>query len=265
MLKTAIAHFQQRNEAFLTAYLQAQSPHAQRLLDAVKYGVLNGGKRIRPFLVYSIGDILGAKENDLDYAAAAIECIHAYSLIHDDLPAMDDDALRRGKPTCHIAFDEATAILAGDALQALAFELLSTPKLTHVKPAQQLQALHALAKASGYMGMCGGQAMDIEATGQTTGELSTLESIHAKKTGALITAAVELGIAFSPEGGEETHNALLVWAQHIGQAFQVHDDILDVIGKYRNTRKNPRRGTRHLIKWTYPSLLGLETGRKRKT
>jgi len=257
MLQDSLAHFQKRNENFIAAHLQAQPLHAPKLLEAIQYGVLNGGKRVRPFLVYSVGELLGAELENLDYAAAAIECIHAYSLIHDDLPAMDNDTLRRGKPTCHIAFDEATAILAGDALQTLAFELLSSAQLKNISERQQLNAIRALAKASGYVGMCGGQSMDIEATGQESGDLTSLESIHAKKTGALIIAAVELGVYFSPHQNADTLEHFRAWAQHIGHAFQIHDDILDVMGNTETLGKMSGADAA-LNKMTYPSLLGME-------
>ena len=176
----------------LSAQLDALPAMAPRLRDAMKYGLLLGGKRVRPFLVYAVGEMLGVKSELLDGPAAAVECIHAYSLLHDDLPAMDDDDLRRGQPTVHKAFDEGTAILAGDALQTLAFSILADHPMPDTLMANRVRMLSALARASGYLGMCGGQALDLEAEGHQV-DLTSLERIHRHKTGALIRAAVRLG------------------------------------------------------------------------
>lgn len=221
----------------------------------MKHGLLLGGKRVRPFLVFAVGELLGAERQELEVAACAIEAIHSYSLIHDDLPAMDDDELRRGQPTCHIAFDEATAILAGDALQTLAFELLSDTQNTSNMP-WRLKMVKSLATASGYLGMCGGQALDIKATNQAVG-LSELENIHAHKTGKLIECALELGVLAAHVDDPLVTEPLLNYAKAIGLAFQVQDDILDVISDTQTLGK-PQGSDEALNKSTYPALLGLE-------
>ncbi|WP_275541096.1 (2E,6E)-farnesyl diphosphate synthase [Aliidiomarina minuta] len=254
-LQHALTSHRQRHSDFLHQLLDNQPQIAPVLLDAMKYAVLLGGKRIRPFLVYATGELLGASADDLDAPAAAIECIHAYSLVHDDLPAMDNDSLRRGQPTCHIAFDEATAILAGDALQTLSFEILTSHPYTAVSDRQQLQMVRTLAKASGQAGMCGGQALDLAATDRQIG-LSALEQIHRHKTGALIVAAVQMAIQCSPQVSQESEQALLSWAQTIGLAFQVQDDILDETGATEALGK-PQGSDQELHKSTYPALLGL--------
>ena len=229
------------------------------LVEAMQYGALLGGKRLRPFLVYATGKMFGVSTTTLDAPAAAVECIHAYSLMHDDLPAMDDDDLRRGQPTCHIKFGEASAILAGDALQTLAFSILSDAPMTEVSDRDRLAMLSELATASGVAGMCGGQALDLEAEGQQV-NLEMLERIHRHKTGALIRAAVRLGAL---SAGEQGRNALLLldkYAESIGLAFQVQDDILDVVGDTATLGK--RQGAdQQLGKSTYPALLGLEQAR----
>ena len=244
---------QQRVNDFLAATLSQLEINEPQLHQAMIHGLLLGGKRIRPFLVYAVGEMLGVEKAQLDNAAGAIESIHAYSLIHDDLPAMDDDALRRGQPTCHIAFDEATAILAGDSLQTHAFELIGqAPQNAE----QRLEMMQCLAKASGYQGMCGGQALDLAATDKQV-SLAQLEKIHRLKTGALICAAVELGAIAA--NASHTHRELLnTFAQNIGLAFQVHDDILDVIGDTETLGK-PQGSDEAANKSTYPALLGLES------
>ena len=244
---------QQRVNDFLAATLSQLEINEPQLHQAMIHGLLLGGKRIRPFLVYAVGEMLGVEKAQLDNAAGAIESIHAYSLIHDDLPAMDDDALRRGQPTCHIAFNEATAILAGDSLQTHAFELIGqAPQNAE----QRLEMMQCLAKASGYQGMCGGQALDLAATDKHV-SLAQLEKIHRLKTGALICAAVELGAIAA--NASHTHRELLnTFAQNIGLAFQVHDDILDVIGDTETLGK-PQGSDEAANKSTYPALLGLES------
>jgi len=241
-----------RVNSFLAHYLQQIEVNEPTLHQAMNYGLLLGGKRVRPYLVYAVGEMLGANKRDLDHVAGSVEAIHAYSLIHDDLPAMDNDELRRGQPTCHIKFDHATAILAGDALQTLAFELLTDSPL----PASaQVAMVKALAKASGYQGMCGGQALDIAATNRDI-TLSQLETIHRHKTGALIQAAVELG-AIAGNANAQQLKALRSFAQNIGLAFQVHDDILDIISDTETLGK-PQGSDQAANKSTYPALLGLE-------
>ena len=238
-------------------YREAVSP---TLNDAMHYAVMLGGKRVRPFLVYAVGELLGASLTDLDAPAAAIECIHAYSLVHDDLPAMDNDTLRRGQPTCHVAFDEATAILAGDALQSLAFEMLAAHPYQQVTASSIVQMLQELARASGDRGMCGGQALDLQATGLQV-ELDALENIHQHKTGALIRAAVNLGILTAPESDTDTQQQLQQWARIIGLAFQVQDDILDIVGTTSGLGKTQGSDAEQ-GKSTYPGLMGLDNARQ---
>ncbi|MBD1226969.1 MULTISPECIES: (2E,6E)-farnesyl diphosphate synthase [Xenorhabdus] len=228
---------------------------------AMQYGAVLGGKRLRPFLVYSVGEIFGLPKTSLDAAAIAIECIHAYSLIHDDLPAMDNDDLRRGQPTCHIKFGESQAILAGDALQSLAFEILAKQDMPNVTLSDRLAMIAELASASGFAGMCGGQSLDLEAEGKQI-DLASLEQIHQHKTGALIRSAVRLGAYSAGQRGREVLPLLEQYAQAIGLAFQVHDDILDVIGNTEVIGK--RQGNdQQLGKNTYPALLGLEQAQQK--
>lgn len=254
MLARAISQYQQRVDEQIKSIIDSQATTDLKLQSAMKHGALIGGKRIRPFLVYAIGDMLNVAPEKLDACAAAIECVHAYSLIHDDLPAMDDDALRRGQPTVHIAFDEATAILAGDALQALAFESICEP-IDGITPSQNLAMVRALAKASGYSGMCGGQAMDLNATDKQI-DLATLTRLHRLKTGALIRCAVELPMIAAAISIEE-QNLLMDFADAIGLAFQVQDDVLDIIASTEELGK-PQGSDCDSNKSTYPRLLGLE-------
>ncbi|QOQ70145.1 (2E,6E)-farnesyl diphosphate synthase [Photobacterium damselae] len=251
-----LQHYQERNNQQLTHWLDAQPFADQTLLKAMKYGALLGGKRVRPFLTYVTGNMLGVNEENLDTPAAAIECIHAYSLIHDDLPAMDDDELRRGQPTCHIAFDEATAVLAGDALQTLAFEILAEGTLSIDGESQRIKMIKELAQASGAAGMCMGQALDLDGEGKHLG-LTQLEQIHKHKTGALIRCAVRLGALAAGEKGLEILPQLNTYTEAIGLAFQVQDDILDVISDTETLGK-PQGSDIALDKSTYPALLGLE-------
>ncbi|WER22998.1 (2E,6E)-farnesyl diphosphate synthase [Providencia stuartii] len=231
------------------------------LAAAMKHGALLGGKRLRPFLTYTVGSMLGVETINLDAPAAAVECIHAYSLIHDDLPAMDDDDLRRGQPTCHIKFGEGNAILAGDALQTLAFQLLSSAPMPDVTDKDRIAMLSELAYASGLAGMCGGQALDLEAEGKRVG-LAELEQIHQHKTGALIRAAIRMGAYAAGDNGYQILSALDHYAEAIGLAFQVQDDILDVIGDSEITGKRQGADAEH-EKSTYPSLLGLEAAQEK--
>ncbi len=197
----------QRIDDCLSAQLESLPPMAPRLRDAMRYGLLLGGKRVRPFLVYAVGEMLGVKRELLDGPAAAVECIHAYSLLHDDLPAMDDDDLRRGQPTVHKAFDEGTAILAGDALQTLAFSILADHPMPDSLLGNRVRMLSRLARASGYLGMCGGQALDLQAEGRQI-TLAELEQVHRHKTGALIECAVALGALCKADVDETTLSAL---------------------------------------------------------
>jgi farnesyl diphosphate synthase len=229
------------------------------MVEAMRHGALLGGKRLRPFLVYATGQMFGLSLENLDAPAAAVECIHAYSLIHDDLPAMDDDDLRRGQPTCHIKFGEANAILAGDALQTLAFSILADADMPDVALRDRLAMISELAKASGVAGMCGGQSLDLEAEGKQI-DLQALEQIHRHKTGALIRAAVRLGALAAGEPGRASLPELDRYAAAIGLAFQVQDDILDVVGETEKIGK--RQGSdQQLGKSTYPALLGLDSAK----
>lgn len=229
------------------------------LHEAMRYAVLNGGKRIRASLVYATGSAVGAQLPALDAPACAVELIHAYSLVHDDLPAMDDDDLRRGEPTCHRAFGEATAILAGDALQSLAFYVLSrTPPTDH--PQQRIEMISNLAFASGSRGMAGGQALDLTAEGKDL-NLAELENMHIRKTGALIRASVKLGGLACPNVDRSVLDQLDHYAKCIGLAFQICDDILDVEGDTEVLGK-PRGSDAAHNKSTYPSLVGLAAAKQ---
>ncbi|UTZ40500.1 (2E,6E)-farnesyl diphosphate synthase [Vibrio campbellii] len=255
-MQETLTSYQQRNNQQLNQWLE-QLPHQEQpLIQAMKYGLLLGGKRVRPFLVYITGQMLGCKPEDLDTPASAIECIHAYSLIHDDLPAMDDDDLRRGQLTCHIKFDEATAILTGDALQTLAFTILAEGELNPNAENQRIKMVQALAQASGAGGMCLGQALDLGAENRRV-SLADLEEIHRNKTGALINCAVKLGALAAGEKGLEVLPHLERYSKAIGLAFQVQDDILDIISDTETLGK-PQGSDQELNKSTYPSLLGLE-------
>jgi farnesyl diphosphate synthase len=253
-----LARVQARVEAALDARLPAAATEPQRLHAAMRYATLGGGKRLRAALVYAVGETLGAPDARLDVPACALELVHAYSLVHDDLPAMDDDDLRRGKPTVHRAFDEATAILAGDALQTLAFELLARDPALAVSAAQRLEMIAQLAAAAGAAGMAGGQAIDLGAVGRNL-TLAELEGMHARKTGALIRAAVALG-ALAADTGPQQRAGLDAYARHLGLAFQIVDDILDVEGETATLGK-PQGSDQERAKPTYPALLGLERAR----
>ncbi|MDU0354831.1 (2E,6E)-farnesyl diphosphate synthase [Paraglaciecola aquimarina] len=244
----------QRVDSGLSKAIESLPNHADKLKQAMHYALLIGGKRMRPFLVHATGNMLGVASADLDGPANAIEAIHAYSLVHDDLPAMDDDELRRGHPTCHIKFDEATAILAGDALQSLAFDILCHYPLS--QDHKRIELMRILSQAAGYNGMCGGQAMDLAATDKTIGQ-SQLESLHNKKTGALLIACVEMAISLAEDVSPKSKQHLLNYAQTIGLAFQVQDDILDVTGDSRTLGK-PQGSDQAQNKSTYPAMLGLE-------
>lgn len=245
-----------RVDATLAGLFDIQPAVEPRLEAAMRHGLLVGGKRLRPLLVYLAGQALGADDEALDAPAAAIELIHAYSLIHDDLPAMDDDDLRRGQPTVHKAFDEATAILAGDALQALAFEVLAR------QPHPRLGSMvTTLAVASGREGMVAGQALDLAAVGGHP-DVDALAHMHRHKTGALIVAAVRLGGLVAVDEHDARLSALIRYARAIGLAFQIHDDVLDVTGDTATLGKISGADAAR-AKPTYPSLLGLE-GAQRK-
>ena len=226
---------------------------------AMRYAVLGGGKRLRPVLVYATGQALGAQPECLDASAAAVEIVHAYSLVHDDLPAMDDDDLRRGRPTCHVAFGEAMAILAGDALQALAFEILAGDETMRASHRTHVEMLRTLAAACGAHGMAGGQAFDLAAVGKPLSP-EQLERMHVYKTGALIRAAVRLGALAA--GGEDagTLAALERYGHCIGLAFQIRDDILDVESDSATLGKTAGKDVA-AAKPTYPAILGMAASR----
>lgn len=235
-----------------------QSP--AELHHAMRYAVLGGGKRLRPLLVYAAAHALGTDDVALDAAACAVELIHAYSLVHDDLPAMDDDALRRGRPTCHIVYGEAMAILAGDALQALAFEILANDLAKRVDAGTVVAMLRTLGRACGAEGMAGGQALDLAAVGRKL-SLAELEHMHACKTGALIRASVQLGALLSGAAAD-TLDALDRYAHAVGLAFQVRDDILDVEGESTVIGKTAGKDAA-ADKPTFPSIIGLAASRAR--
>lgn len=245
----------ERIDAVLDRALPLRGTEPDTLVRAMQYAALGGGKRIRPMLVYAAGIGLGAPLNLLDAPACAVEFVHAYSLVHDDLPAMDDDVLRRGQPTCHVAFGEATAILAGDALQALAFEVLAGEQAEQIPPAIRIEMLRVLAGACGVTGMAGGQIIDLAAVGaRLTRE--ELEHMHAAKTGALIRASVHMGALAAGCADASLFTALDRYARAIGLAFQVRDDILDVEGEPRLLGKSAGKDAAN-AKPTYPSTISL--------
>ncbi|MFE0499843.1 (2E,6E)-farnesyl diphosphate synthase [Lysobacter soli] len=254
-----LARWRERADAALQRALPDPHSPPHRLHAAMRHAVLLGGKRMRPLLVYAAGSAFGASVDTLDTPAVAVELIHAYSLVHDDLPAMDDDALRRGQPTVHVAFDEATAVLAGDALQSLAFEVLAD---ADVDATTRVDLLRTLARASGAAGMCGGQALDLAATGNG-GSLSVhaLEELHSLKTGALIRAAVRMGALCGGASAEELA-ALDRYAAALGLAFQVRDDILDIEGDSATLGKTAGKDVAQ-DKATFPALIGLDASRAR--
>lgn len=232
-----------------------------KLHSAIKYALLNGGKRLRPTLVYIVGETFGADLETLDNPACAIELIHAYSLIHDDLPAMDNADLRRGLPSCHKAFDEATAILAGDALLPLAFELLSEKQIAFTAPATVLRMIAELSIASGAHGMVGGQILDLFA-GNEVMTVAHLETIYYKKTSALLAAAVKLGALAANCTKTNDLNVLENYAVNLGLAFQIQDDILDIEGKTEVTGKKQGKDA-EINKITYPALTGLDAAKNK--
>lgn len=254
-----LAVWRERADAALARALPDPNASPQALHAAMRHAVLLGGKRLRPLLVYATGALFDADEAALDAPAAAVELIHAYSLVHDDLPAMDDDALRRGQATVHVAYDEATAILAGDALQSLAFTVLAD---TATADGVRVALLRTLAEAAGAAGMCGGQALDIAATGTGAAlDLPALERLHALKTGALIRAAVRMG-ALCGGADAAALEALDRYAQALGLAFQVRDDILDVEGNSATLGKTAGKDAAQ-DKATFPALIGLDGSRAR--
>lgn len=253
--ENAIPDYIARIDRVLEQTLPAADVEPARLHEAMRYATLNGGKRIRPLLVYATGEVLGLDPGQLDAPAVAVELIHAFSLVHDDLPAMDDDDLRRGLPTVHRQFDEATAILAADALQPLAFEVLAAGAGDAVDSGAQLATVQILARACGSLGMTGGQAIDIESEGQQISR-ELLRKMFELKTGALISASVLMAAALAPALGAEAHDALERYARCTGLAFQIRDDILDVEGDTETIGK-PAGSDVEQDKATWPALFGM--------
>ena len=254
-----IAHYTERVARKLDAVLPAASNSPRQLHDAMRYAVFNGGKRVRPLLVYAAGECLKIPEQGLDAPAAAIELIHTFSLVHDDLPAMDDDDLRRGKPTLHRQYDEATAILAADALQPLAFSVLAD--MQDAPPQARSRLVKMVADACGSLGMTGGQSLDLAAEGREL-SVNEIEDMYAMKTGALIHAAVVSATMLSESVSDEQAAAMDAFGRTIGIAFQIKDDILDVEGETEVIGKQAGADQR-LNKATYPGLMGVDKARQR--
>ncbi len=248
--------YQKSVEAALDHWLPKSSIQPEKLHEAMRYSVLSEGKRIRPVLVYATGEAFGVDLEALDGPACAVEIIHAYSLIHDDLPSMDDDDLRRGRPTCHKKYDDATAILAGDALQALSFHILAHDPKIQVNSQQRLLMIDTLAIASGSRGMAGGQAIDLDAVGKSL-NIAELENMHIHKTGALIRASAELGALSVENVDSDLFSRISHYAKCIGLAFQIKDDILDIESDTETLGK-PQGSDIARNKPTYPELLGLD-------
>ncbi|MDR3411817.1 MAG: polyprenyl synthetase family protein [Formivibrio sp.] len=258
--KTWAKSIQDCVEVTLGEVLPPASHQPVQLHEAMRYAVLDGGKRVRPLLVFAAGEIVGASPERLQYAACAVEMIHAYSLVHDDMPAMDNDVLRRGKATVHVAYGEATALLAGDALQTAAFDVLSG-RLLADNPADQLRMVNILARASGSFGMCGGQGIDLYSVGQAL-SLPELEMMHILKTGALIRSSVLLGSFCGKPLDDAERDGLDHFAKCIGLAFQVVDDILDCEADSATLGKTAGKDAAN-NKPTYVSHLGLTEARRR--
>lgn len=253
--------WRERMEAALARRMPSAERLPQRLHAAMRYSVLGGGKRVRPILLLATARTLGLAEEQVEAAACALELVHVYSLVHDDLPAMDDDDLRRGRPTCHKAFDEATALLVGDALQSLAFELLARDPHLLASPAVQVRLVGLLAEAIGSVGMAGGQAIDLQSEGQQL-DIGQIEQMHSLKTGALIRASVMMGAACAPQLDARLERALAGFAGPIGLAFQIQDDLLDVLGDTATLGKTAQ-SDRERGKSTYPAILGIATSQQR--
>ena len=256
-----VAHYQARVQPVLERWLPPSTDVPARLHEAMRYSVLGAGKRVRPVLCYAAGVAVGVPLTELDGPAAAVELIHAYSLVHDDLPAMDDDDMRRGRPTTHRAFDEATAILTGDALQVLAFQILTDDQAMNPDPASRLAMIRLLATASGTYGMAGGQAIDLAAAGRQL-TLSEVEEMHARKTGALLVASVMLAAAARPALAPGRRESLHRYSRALGLAFQIVDDLLDVEGDPAVVGKAVGADALH-DKPNYPSIAGVEAARAR--
>jgi geranylgeranyl pyrophosphate synthase len=253
--------WQLRMEQALSARLPPATAVPARLHEAMRYSVLGGGKRIRPALLFATARTLGLTEEQVEAAACAIELIHVYSLVHDDLPAMDDDDLRRGRPTCHKAFDEATAVLVGDALQPLAFQLLARDPALPSSAAIRLRLVDILSEASGTFGMAGGQAIDLAVQGQRV-DIAQIEDMHARKTGALIRASVLMAAECVPQLAPQTYASLNEFATAIGLAFQIQDDLLDVLGDV-STLGKATGADRERDKPTHPAIIGIEASQER--
>lgn len=251
-----LSAYKTRVDAVLDQCLPSTSGSTTRLQEAMRYAITNGGKRVRPVLTYATGAALGIPLERLDVAACSVEMLHAYSLVHDDLPAMDDDDLRRGQPTLHKKFDEATAILAGDALQALAFTVLATNPDKQLNADARLQMVAVLGEASGANGMAAGQAIDLESVGKTL-NLEQLEDMHRHKTGALIRASARLAVLVANSNDTALHEKIDTYAGTIGLSFQIVDDILDITGDTETLGKTQGADIA-LNKPTYPALMGLD-------
>jgi geranylgeranyl pyrophosphate synthase len=256
---TLLAEWRLRVDRALTNVLPPDNTLPQRLHEAMRYAVLGGGKRVRPILAYATGRALGLADGEVDPVACAVELIHAYSLVHDDLPAMDDDDLRRGRPTCHVAFDEATAVLVGDALQPLAFHVLVSG--AHLAVHARVRLVELLAEAAGSLGMAGGQALDLAAQGRRLG-LADVEALHSRKTGALIRASVCMAAACAPRLRRHLKSALEHFAIQVGLAFQIQDDLLDLLGDSAVLGKSTGADQRQ-EKSTYPAAIGIEASQQR--
>jgi len=261
IFQSRLDSYQKRVDAALDKYLPTEDPPEHNLAEAIRYSVIGGGKRIRPAMVYAAGEAMGVSTDLLDIPACAVEMIHAYSLIHDDLPAMDDDDLRRGRPTCHKAFDEATAMLAGDALQALAYEILAKDEHKALTPEHRIEMLSLLTEASGAHGMAGGQAVDLASVGKQL-TLEQLENMHRLKTGALIRASILLGGMCKQDISQNEIDLLGEYALCIGLSFQIQDDILDVVSDTETLGK-PQGSDEKQEKPTFPAIIGLEESRQR--
>ena len=255
-LKVFLQEHQSCVEIALDAWLPAATIQPEHLHAAMRYSVLSEGKRIRPVLVYAAGKVFDVKRSALDAPACAVEMIHAYSLIHDDLPVMDNDDLRRGRPTCHKVYGEATAILAGDSLQALSFHVLAHDNNMIVDAEQKIQMINILANASGSRGMAGGQAIDLASVGKAL-NIIELENMHIHKTGALIRASIELGALSQPGVDVDAFEKVSHYAKCVGLAFQIRDDILDVESDTKTLGK-PQGSDMEKNKPTYPNLLGVD-------
>jgi farnesyl diphosphate synthase len=256
-----LTQWQTRMEEALASRLPGAGEIPARLHEAMRYSVLGGGKRIRPALVFATGRTLGLDEDQVEAAACAIELVHVYSLVHDDLPAMDDDDLRRGRPTCHKAYDEATAVLVGDALQPLAFQLLARDPKLPAAPAIRLKLIDLLAEASGTFGMAGGQAIDLGVQGQAIG-IDAVEQMHARKTGALIKVSVMMAAACVPTLSAPLSENLERFATAIGLAFQIQDDLLDVLGDASTLGKATGADSAR-AKPTFPAVIGVAASQQR--